>query len=151
MSFCQSHRDEHVAVKIVRNIDCFREVAMSEIAVLEEIKSLDDDHRLWAADEAQPLSKSWTPHGRCSFVHFLLFLITNCHHAAPVWECWTGLNMKVTSASCLSCWASAPLSSCDRRGSCPSLWSRSDTWPSRSSEPSAVSHSVDGKNIVFRY
>ncbi|XP_016897089.2 dual specificity protein kinase CLK4-like isoform X3 [Cynoglossus semilaevis] len=38
-------KDEHVAVKIVKNIDCFREVAMSEIAVLEEIKSLDDDHR----------------------------------------------------------------------------------------------------------
>uniref|UniRef100_A0A4W6FM94 dual-specificity kinase n=1 Tax=Lates calcarifer TaxID=8187 RepID=A0A4W6FM94_LATCA len=39
------HRDEHVAVKIVRNIDCFREVAKSEIAVLEEINSLDDDNR----------------------------------------------------------------------------------------------------------
>ncbi|KAM9348557.1 dual specificity protein kinase CLK4-like [Symphorus nematophorus] len=39
------HKDEHVAVKIVRNIDCFREVAKSEIAVLEEINSLDDDNR----------------------------------------------------------------------------------------------------------
>ncbi|XP_028277187.1 dual specificity protein kinase CLK4-like isoform X2 [Parambassis ranga] len=38
------HRDEHVAVKIVRNLECFREVARSEIAVLEEINSLDDDH-----------------------------------------------------------------------------------------------------------
>ncbi|XP_042355355.1 dual specificity protein kinase CLK4-like isoform X3 [Plectropomus leopardus] len=38
-------KDEHVAVKIVRNIDCFREVAKSEIAVLEEINSLDDDNR----------------------------------------------------------------------------------------------------------
>nr|XP_043898894.1 dual specificity protein kinase CLK2-like [Solea senegalensis] len=36
---------EHVAVKIVRNIDCFREVARSEIAVLEEINALDDDNR----------------------------------------------------------------------------------------------------------
>ncbi|XP_042286017.1 dual specificity protein kinase CLK4-like isoform X2 [Thunnus maccoyii] len=36
---------EHVAVKIVRNIDCFREVAKSEIAVLEEINSLDDNNR----------------------------------------------------------------------------------------------------------
>eukprot|EP00064_Thunnus_orientalis_P012628 superscaffoldBa00001960_g12663 len=38
-------KTEHVAVKIVRNIDCFREVAMSEIAVLEEINSLDDNNR----------------------------------------------------------------------------------------------------------
>ncbi|XP_059208125.1 dual specificity protein kinase CLK4-like [Centropristis striata] len=37
-------KQEHVAVKIVRNIECFREVAKSEIAVLEEIKSLDDDN-----------------------------------------------------------------------------------------------------------
>ncbi|KAM7397631.1 hypothetical protein PAMA_005779 [Pampus argenteus] len=36
---------EHVAVKIVRNIECFREVAKSEIAVLEEINSLDEEHR----------------------------------------------------------------------------------------------------------
>ncbi|XP_060942295.1 dual specificity protein kinase CLK4-like [Limanda limanda] len=38
-------KDEHVAVKIVKNIDCYREVARSEIAVLEEINSLDEDHR----------------------------------------------------------------------------------------------------------
>ncbi|XP_049448060.1 dual specificity protein kinase CLK4-like [Epinephelus fuscoguttatus] len=38
-------KQEHVAVKIVRNIECFREVAKSEIAVLEEINSLDDDNR----------------------------------------------------------------------------------------------------------
>ncbi|KAM3602203.1 uncharacterized protein V6R79_026098 [Siganus canaliculatus] len=37
--------DVNVAVKIVRNIDCFREVAKSEIAVLEEINGLDDDNR----------------------------------------------------------------------------------------------------------
>lgn len=40
------HRGERVAVKIIRNIECFREVARSEIAVLEEINSLDDDKRL---------------------------------------------------------------------------------------------------------
>ncbi|XP_023011032.3 dual specificity protein kinase CLK4-like [Maylandia zebra] len=38
-------KDEHVAVKIVRNIECFCEVARSEIAVLEEINRLDDDNR----------------------------------------------------------------------------------------------------------
>ncbi|XP_070699682.1 dual specificity protein kinase CLK1-like isoform X2 [Pempheris klunzingeri] len=38
-------KGERVAVKIVRNIECFREVARSEIAVLEEINDLDDDHR----------------------------------------------------------------------------------------------------------
>ncbi|XP_035522372.1 dual specificity protein kinase CLK4-like isoform X2 [Morone saxatilis] len=38
-------KEEHVAVKIVRNIECFREVARSEIAVLEEINHLDDDNR----------------------------------------------------------------------------------------------------------
>uniref|UniRef100_A0A665TIG2 dual-specificity kinase n=1 Tax=Echeneis naucrates TaxID=173247 RepID=A0A665TIG2_ECHNA len=38
-------RDEHVAVKVVRNIECFRNVAKSEISVLEEINSLDDDNR----------------------------------------------------------------------------------------------------------
>lgn len=43
---CMFNRDEHVAVKIVRNIDCFREVAKSEIAVLEEINSLDDENNL---------------------------------------------------------------------------------------------------------
>ncbi|KAF0022721.1 hypothetical protein F2P81_024702, partial [Scophthalmus maximus] len=37
--------DKHVAVKIVRNIECFRDVARSEIAVLEEINRLDDDNR----------------------------------------------------------------------------------------------------------
>lgn len=40
------NRGEHVAVKIVKNIDCFREIARSEIAVLQEINSLDDDNRL---------------------------------------------------------------------------------------------------------
>lgn len=43
---CMCHREEHVAVKIVRNIECFSAVARSEIAVLEEINSLDDDNRL---------------------------------------------------------------------------------------------------------
>ena len=43
---CVSNRDERVAVKVVKSIDCYREVARSEIAVLEEINSLDDDHRL---------------------------------------------------------------------------------------------------------
>ncbi|XP_044079415.1 dual specificity protein kinase CLK4-like isoform X2 [Siniperca chuatsi] len=38
-------KEEHVAVKIVRNIECFRKVARSEIAVLEEINSLDDENR----------------------------------------------------------------------------------------------------------
>ncbi|XP_061595086.1 dual specificity protein kinase CLK2-like [Cololabis saira] len=37
--------DELVAVKIVRNFESFSKVARSEIAVLEEIKSLDDDNR----------------------------------------------------------------------------------------------------------
>ncbi|XP_039682321.1 dual specificity protein kinase CLK4-like isoform X3 [Perca fluviatilis] len=38
-------KKDHVAVKIVRNIECFCEVARSEIAVLEEINILDDDNR----------------------------------------------------------------------------------------------------------
>ncbi|XP_075957627.1 dual specificity protein kinase CLK4-like [Anarhichas minor] len=38
-------KDQRVAVKIVRNIECFREVAKSEISVLEEINTLDDDNR----------------------------------------------------------------------------------------------------------
>ncbi|KAM4544893.1 dual specificity protein kinase CLK1-like isoform 2-T2 [Odontesthes bonariensis] len=38
------HKDEHVAVKIVRKFESFCEVARSEIAVLEEINSLDDDN-----------------------------------------------------------------------------------------------------------
>ncbi|XP_026229147.1 dual specificity protein kinase CLK4-like [Anabas testudineus] len=37
--------NEHVAVKILKNTECFGEVAMSEITVLEEINSLDDDNR----------------------------------------------------------------------------------------------------------
>lgn len=43
---CMFNRAEHVAMKIIRNIDCFREVAKSEIAVLEEINSLDDNNCL---------------------------------------------------------------------------------------------------------
>ncbi|XP_034746575.1 dual specificity protein kinase CLK4-like isoform X2 [Etheostoma cragini] len=38
-------KKDHVAVKIVRNTECFREVARSEIAVLEDINILDDDNR----------------------------------------------------------------------------------------------------------
>ncbi|XP_041865343.1 dual specificity protein kinase CLK1-like isoform X1 [Melanotaenia boesemani] len=38
------HKDERVAVKIVRNFETFCEVARSEIAVLEEINRLDDDN-----------------------------------------------------------------------------------------------------------
>ncbi|XP_032390134.1 dual specificity protein kinase CLK4 isoform X4 [Etheostoma spectabile] len=38
-------KKDHVAVKIVRNPECFREVARSEIAVLEDINILDDDNR----------------------------------------------------------------------------------------------------------
>lgn len=40
------HRGQQVAVKIAKNTGCFSEVARSEIAVLEEINSLDDDNRL---------------------------------------------------------------------------------------------------------
>lgn len=43
---CVFHREQHVAVKIAKNTGCFSEVARSEIAVLEEINSLDDDNRL---------------------------------------------------------------------------------------------------------
>lgn len=46
MSVCVFNREEHVAVKIVRNIKCFREAARSEIAVLDEINSLDEENRL---------------------------------------------------------------------------------------------------------
>ncbi|KAJ3589330.1 hypothetical protein NHX12_010175, partial [Muraenolepis orangiensis] len=38
------NKNEHVALKIVKNIERFREAAQSEIAVLGEINSLDDDH-----------------------------------------------------------------------------------------------------------
>ncbi|XP_068436687.1 dual specificity protein kinase CLK4-like [Clinocottus analis] len=37
-------KDERVAVKVVRNLRCFREAAKSEICVLEEINKLDDDN-----------------------------------------------------------------------------------------------------------
>ncbi|XP_035799141.1 dual specificity protein kinase CLK1-like isoform X2 [Amphiprion ocellaris] len=37
--------NQRVAVKIVKNIECFCEVARSEIAVLEEINGLDDNNR----------------------------------------------------------------------------------------------------------
>ncbi|XP_047234474.1 dual specificity protein kinase CLK1-like isoform X2 [Girardinichthys multiradiatus] len=39
------HRGQHVAVKIVKKFESFCKVARSEIAVLEEINSLDDDNR----------------------------------------------------------------------------------------------------------
>lgn len=35
-----------MAVKIGRNLDCFTEVAKSEITVLEEINGLDDNSKL---------------------------------------------------------------------------------------------------------
>ncbi|CAL8365608.1 unnamed protein product [Lota lota] len=38
------NKSERVALKIVKNIERFREAAQSEIAVLGEINSLDDDH-----------------------------------------------------------------------------------------------------------
>ena len=126
--FCLlSNRDERVAVKIVRNINSFSEVARSEISVLQEINSLDDDNRLWV--------DFWLLY-EC-FPSCLL--IRDCVPSAPVWGCSTGSSTAVTSASCSSCSASAPSSSSDRTTSCPSAWSRSDTWPSRCSEPSAVS------------
>ncbi|MEQ2166400.1 Dual specificity protein kinase clk1 [Goodea atripinnis] len=39
------HGGQHVAVKIVKKFESFCKVARSEIAVLEEINSLDDDNR----------------------------------------------------------------------------------------------------------
>ncbi|RVE64153.1 hypothetical protein OJAV_G00143370 [Oryzias javanicus] len=45
MKCLDRHKDEFVAVKVVRNFENSCEEARSEIAVLEEIKSLDDDHR----------------------------------------------------------------------------------------------------------
>uniref|UniRef100_A0A8C3AAG0 dual-specificity kinase n=1 Tax=Cyclopterus lumpus TaxID=8103 RepID=A0A8C3AAG0_CYCLU len=44
MSFSR-RGDRRVAVKIARNVECFREAARSEVAVLEEINRLDDDSR----------------------------------------------------------------------------------------------------------
>ncbi|KAF7643530.1 hypothetical protein LDENG_00237770, partial [Lucifuga dentata] len=63
---------EHVAVKIVRNIDCFCEVAKCEIAVLEEINDLDDDKRF-----ARVRMLTWFEHdGHVCIVFELLGLST---------------------------------------------------------------------------
>lgn len=37
--------DAHVALKIIKNIDRYREAALSEVQVLEQLKTLDPDGR----------------------------------------------------------------------------------------------------------
>ncbi|XP_033834548.2 dual specificity protein kinase CLK4-like [Periophthalmus magnuspinnatus] len=77
------HKNEYVAVKIVRNIDCFSEVARSEIAVLEEINSLDDDN-IFACVRMQ----DWFNHEGHICIVFELLGLSTCeflqqNHYAP--------------------------------------------------------------------
>ncbi|CAG01200.1 unnamed protein product, partial [Tetraodon nigroviridis] len=46
---CIDHKnnDAHVALKIIKNIDRYREAALSEVQVLEQLKALDPDRRWW--------------------------------------------------------------------------------------------------------
>lgn len=57
----------------------------------------------------------------------------------PVCGCWTGLSTKATRVWSLSAWDSVPTRSSSKTSFCRSAWSRSDIWPSRFFEPSAVS------------
>ncbi|KAK7880484.1 hypothetical protein WMY93_032891 [Mugilogobius chulae] len=86
-------KNEYVAVKIVRNIDCFSEVARSEIAVLEEINALDDDNTF-----ACVRMQDWFDHhghicivfellglSTCEFIqlnHYLPFSLDQIRHMA---------------------------------------------------------------------
>lgn len=46
MSFTTlSSNAAHVALKIIKNIDRYREAALSEVQVLEQLKTLDPDNR----------------------------------------------------------------------------------------------------------
>lgn len=40
-----SRNGAHVALKIIKNIDRYREAALSEVQVLEQLKALDPDRR----------------------------------------------------------------------------------------------------------
>lgn len=42
---CVSSDGARVALKIIKNIDRYREAAMSEVQVLEQLKSLDSEKR----------------------------------------------------------------------------------------------------------
>lgn len=42
---CVSSEGARVALKIIKNIDRYREAAMSEVQVLEQLKSLDSGSR----------------------------------------------------------------------------------------------------------
>lgn len=43
--YCVSSDGARVALKIIKNIDRYREAAMSEVEVLEQLKSLDSDKK----------------------------------------------------------------------------------------------------------
>lgn len=40
-----SSNGAHVALKVIKNIDRYREAALSEVQVLEQLKTLDPDNR----------------------------------------------------------------------------------------------------------
>lgn len=46
VNLCFCSDDTRVALKIIKNIDRYREAAMSEVEVLEQMNSLDDERTL---------------------------------------------------------------------------------------------------------
>lgn len=124
---CRGRRQ--IALKIIKNLEKYREAAQLEINVLEKISEKDPHNKQWVDQD-------------CVSIFLCIFLCIPSvfiFSSGTVWRCWTGLTTTAMCASLLSCCLSARLTSWKQTTSCLIPLSRSDTWPTRSSTPSAVS------------
>lgn len=139
-----------IALKIIKNLEKYREAAKLEINVLEKII------------ERDPHNKKWVCCCRCRCfifnslyeeddVGFFFSVLTVSPSTPPdtVCRCWTGSTSTATCASPSSCCLSAPLTSWRQTASCLILLTRSDTWPSRSVTLSVVSPTVHHSDCAF--
>lgn len=86
-----------MALKIIKNIDRYRDAALSEVQVLEQLKTLDPGRRWYVQSFMAPLQLLTSKTKLC-------FL--GCSQVL-VFRYWTGSTTMVTSVSPLSCSASA--------------------------------------------
>lgn len=97
-SFIVFCRDHVMALKIIKNVEKYREAAKLEINALEKISAKDPEGHKWASFfnllkmKLMKFVKRWN-----WFWQFFLFI-------ACVWKCWTGSITMVTCVSLSRCW-----------------------------------------------
>lgn len=131
----------HVALKIIKNVEKYKEAARLEINVLEKINEKDPDNKLWVMTDLTVIlqDRPFKPGSQCLVLgvgclkcHWPLFFFPSFYLQVCVCRCLTGSTTTVTCVFPSSCLHSAPSTSLRKTTTCPTQSVKSDTWPSKS-------------------